>query len=394
VFAHIFNDMNQTVVPAALPFLIAQQHLSYASAATLVLTLTIASSVVQPVFGYITDKRSLPWLFPTGLLLALTGSGLIGFAPNFAALVACTLLTGIGVAAFHPEASRYANLVSGDRRATGMGFFGLGGNIGFASGPILVTPAVLAFGLKGTALVVIPGILYALYVGFFQVRRYAQFRKRARTARSRAERDDRWGAFGLLTTMIVLRSMAFFGIVTFTPLFFIGVLGTTKAQGNAALAMTLIAAALGTVSGGRLADRYDRRLVIAISCALGALLAAAIGVAAGAHAGIVAICVLFVVMAFCYQWGSTPPIVLGQEYLPTRIGTASGVTLGLAISIGGFGAPLLGHLADARGLIAVIFAIAGLALLAFFATLSLPAVRERTVEVRSANLQTTATTSS
>jgi len=43
-------------------------------------------------------------------------------------------------------------------------------------------------------------------------------------------------------------------------------------------------------------------------------------------------------------------VTLGQDYLPNRIGTASGVTLGLAISIGGLAAPLFGFLADSYGL--------------------------------------------
>lgn len=374
VFAHVFNDMNQSVVPALLPFLIAQRHLSYAAAAGLVLTLTSANAVVQPLFGYITDKRSIPWLVPGGMLLGMLGTVLLGLAPTYQLLLLSSLVSGVGIAAFHPEAARYANWVSGSQRSTGMGFFGLGGNIGFALGPILVTPAILLFGLHGTALVVIPGALYALYLGFIAMRRFASFRPKEKKFASRSERGDRWGAFGVLTATLILRSMVFFGILTFTPLFFIAVLGATKAQANAALAMTLIAAAIGTITGGRLGDTFDRRYVTMISLAFATLLAPAIGVAAAAHASVAAICVLFILLAFTLQWSGSVTIVLGQEYLPTRIGTASGVTLGLAISIGGFGAPVLGHLADLHGLIPVMYAIGGVALCALLASLFLPPV--------------------
>ena len=104
VGAHAFNDMNQSVVPAVLPFLISQRHLSYAAAASLVLSLTIASSVVQPLFGYITDKRSIPWLIPAALVCGMSGTVLLGIAPTYPLLLLATLVAGFGSAAFHPEA--------------------------------------------------------------------------------------------------------------------------------------------------------------------------------------------------------------------------------------------------------------------------------------------------
>src|SRR5579872_4849009 len=106
VAAHAFNDMNQSVVPAVLPFLIAQRHLSYEAAASLVLTLTIASSVVQPLFGYITDKRAMPWLIPAALVCGMSGTVLLGIAPSYPLLLVATLVSGVGSAAFHPEAAR------------------------------------------------------------------------------------------------------------------------------------------------------------------------------------------------------------------------------------------------------------------------------------------------
>src|SRR5579872_2902840 len=164
VAAHAFNDMNQSIVPAVLPFLISQRHLSYTAAASLVLSLTIASSVVQPLFGYITDKRSVPWLIPAALICGMSGTVLLGVAPTYPLLLLATLVAGFGSAAFHPEAARTANLVSGSQRSTGMGFFGLGGNIGFALGPILVTPAILFLGLHYAGLIVIPGVIYAFFL--------------------------------------------------------------------------------------------------------------------------------------------------------------------------------------------------------------------------------------
>ena len=374
VAAHAFNDMNQSIVPAVLPFLIAQRHLSYAAAASLVLTLTIASSVIQPLFGYITDKRSVPWLIPAALVCGMSGTVLLGLAPTYLLLLCATLIAGVGSAAFHPEAARTANSISGTQRSTGMGFFGLGGNIGFAGGPILVTPAILFLGLHATGVIVIPGVLYALFLAFFEMRRFATFRTEPKSFSSSVERGDRWGAFSLLTATIILRAIVFFGVMTFTPLFCIAILGATKAQGNAVLAMTLIAAATGVITGGRLGDRFDRRAVIQISMIAAALLAPAISIVAGFHASLVAIAVMFVALGFLMQLSQSVTIVLGQDYLPTRIGTASGVTLGLAISIGGFAMPFLGKLADAQGLLPVMYAIGAAALGSLITASFLPPV--------------------
>src|SRR3954451_4103111 len=141
---HALADTCQGAVPAMLPFLIAEHHYSYAAASALVLAATVSSSVIQPVFGYYADRRSLAWLMPIGLLVAVVGVGLAGVAGDYALTFLAIVLSGLGVAAFHPEGSRFANYVSGRRRGGGMSFFSLGGNAGFALGPLLVTPLLVA----------------------------------------------------------------------------------------------------------------------------------------------------------------------------------------------------------------------------------------------------------
>src|SRR5436190_13559410 len=150
---HLFTDIAQGSIPALLPFLIARDHLSYAAASALVLAATVSSSVVQPLFGHVSDRLSLPWLMPLGPALGGLGVALAGIAPSYGLTFAAIVLSGLGVAAFHPEGSRFANYVSGTRRASGMSLFSVGGNIGFALGPVLVTPLMLVFGLHGTLFV-------------------------------------------------------------------------------------------------------------------------------------------------------------------------------------------------------------------------------------------------
>jgi FSR family fosmidomycin resistance protein-like MFS transporter len=371
--AHAMADCCQAAVPALLPFLIAENGWSYATASALVLGGAVSSSVVQPAFGHFADRRSLSWLMPLGILLACTGVALAAVAPTFGLAFAATILSGLGVASFHPEGSRYANYLSGSRRATGMSLFSLGGNAGFALGPLLVTPAVALLGLPGALLLVVPGAAVALWIAIELPRLHA-FRPRpgAAHAPGTSRAGDDWASFARLGVVIAARTLLFFGMLTFVPLYFVDVLHRSEEAGNTALIVFLVGGAFGTLVGGRLADRVGRRPVVLGSLALATpltLLFLAVPAAA-------AMPLLFVTGAAVIASFSVT-VVLGQEYLPNRIGIASGVTLGLAIGLGGLGAPLLGLLADAEGLETMLVVAGLLPLVGVAAALTLP--RERRV---------------
>jgi FSR family fosmidomycin resistance protein-like MFS transporter len=381
--AHVFNDLNQSAIPAMLPFLVAKEHVSLAAAASLILAMNLSSSVVQPLFGYISDRRSLAWVIPVAVLVAAAGTSAIGLVHSMTGMFVGAMIAGVGVAAFHPEGSRYANYCSRGQRATGMGWFSLGGYGGFALGPILVTPMLLAFGLRGTAFLIVPGIAAAALM-WSELGRFKHFRKHAfaRVKFGAPQRDD-WRGFGWLTAVVSLRSVAFFGAVAFLPLLFIRVLHASASQGNLALSLMLLAGALGTVTGGRMADRYARHTIVTFSIASIALLTAALAIAGSLHAPQVLVVALAVMLGFGMALSASVLVVLGQEYLPNRIGVASGVTLGLAVSVGGIGAPIFGAIGDRFGLIAVFTAIATVAAVSCLGSLTLhsmkfshPAVRQ------------------
>lgn len=370
--AHVFNDINQSIVPALLPFLIAQYRLSYAAAAGLVLALSISSSVVQPFFGHWADKRSLPYLLPAGLVLGTVGVAALTRVPTYPMMIGVALVAGIGIAAFHPEAARFANFVSRSRRATGMGVFNLGGNVGFALGPILVTPLLLTFGLHGATWVALPGLIVAAILtrnlGYLERFRPAQPKAQARKSAA----TDEWGPFAILTAVIVLRSTAFFAMLTFIPLYLVNDLGASKAQGNAGLALMLVCGAFGTVLGGSLGDVFDRRTVTRATLAALALFGALLVLAGVDHLWIGLTYLLIALVGMTLSMSSSITAVMGQDYLPARIGTASGVTLGLSISLGGVAAPILGALADRHGLSVAIGAVSVVALAALACAFALP----------------------
>lgn len=368
---HLFTDVGQGSIPALLPFLIAKDHLSYAGASALILAATISSSVIQPLFGHMSDRRSLPWLMPLGPILGGIGVGLAGLAPSYALTFAAVVVSGIGVAAFHPEGSRFANYVSGAKRSSGMSLFSVGGNVGFALGPALVTPLVLAFGLSGTLLVIVPTSLMGVVL-VHELPRLKSFRVDLRQTRAAHQpTDDAWRPFVLLALVIALRSFVYFGFVTFIPLYFIHDLHTSPATGGAALTVMLIGGAVGTLVGGRLADRFGRRSVLIGSMLV--LPALIVGFLASPPVP---------AMAFAALAGAATiatfavTIVMGQEFLPGRIGVASGVTIGLSIGLGGVGAPLLGLLADAHGLRSVFELMTVFPVAALLLSLALPVRRD------------------
>jgi MFS transporter, FSR family, fosmidomycin resistance protein len=368
---HACVDMAQGAVPALIPFFIHQRGYSYAAASALVLAMTITSSLIQPAFGHFADRKSLPWLLPFGVFVAGIGIALAGVGHGYVPTFASVALAGVGIGAYHPEAARYANYVSGDRRATGMSFFSVGGNVGFALGPVLVTPVVLALGLGGTVWLVIPFLVVAVllavsvpYVLSFRPDAPTHLRRRRPEA---AEAEDQWRPFTLVAGVAAFRSGAYFGLQAFVPSYFIAHYGASAGAANAALTVLLVSGALGTIVGGRLADRVGRRPILVGCMAVLPPLILLVLVS-----GQLPSYLLVALVGFFTIGNFSITVVLGQEFLPRRIGIASGVTLGAAIGVGGVTAALLGLLADATSLTAVMVVIAALPVGGLACALALP----------------------
>jgi len=375
---HLFTDLNQGAVAALLPFLISERGISLAAAGALVFAATASSSIVQPLFGIFSDRTPLPALMPLGVLLAGGGMALVGVAPTYLLIMLCVLLSGLGVAAFHPEAARFANYVSGSGRARGMSFFSVGGNAGFALGPAVTTPLVVVFGLPGALFLALPAVVMAAVL-FHELPRMLGFKPEPveSEAKSMAAAPEHWGPFVRMIGVVTVRSFVYFGLVAFVASYYERVLDVSPAFGNTALTLMLFGGAAGTLVMGPLADRFGRRTVLGLSMILlpplifcftlaGPLVGMALLVLVGA--------------ATVGTFGVT--VVMGQEYLPGRIGLAAGITMGLSIGLGGIGAPLLGLVADSAGLSFTMLVIAVLPVFGLLLALTLPrkvgAVREPT----------------
>jgi MFS transporter, FSR family, fosmidomycin resistance protein len=364
---HLATDFANGALPALLPFLVDRFDLSYTLAAVVMLVWAISSSVVQPLFGLWSDRRGAVWLLPVGLAAGGIGIGLAAAAPAYSLVLLFVVISGLGTAAYHPEGSKFAAYASGDRRASGMSLFSIGGNLGYALGPIVATALVVAFGLTGGLLLALPCLVVAgallLLLPFLNS--FAP----ERGSGTLWSGEDRPRAIALLLAVIATRNVGWFALVTFVPLYEVS-LGHSEAHGNRLLSLMLLAGGIGTLFAGPLADRVGRRPVL-----LGSLLMTGplilVYLVVGGAAGAVALALI----GACVIGSFGVTMVMGQEYLPRHIGMASGLTVGFGIGIGGVGAVVVGALADRIDLDSALYVAAAMPFAALALAVFLPPTR-------------------
>jgi MFS transporter, FSR family, fosmidomycin resistance protein len=366
---HLATDFANGALPALLPFLVDRFALTYTLAAVVMLTWAVSSSVVQPLFGLWSDRHGAVWLLPAGLAAGGIGIGLAAAAPAYWLVLLFVAVSGLGTAAFHPEGSKFAAYASGDRRASGMSLFSIGGNTGYALGPIAATAVVVHLGLRGGLVLAVPCLVAAAAL-LWLIPFLMRFAPEHGGRRLRGG-EDRPRAIALLLSVIALRNVGWFSLVTFVPLYEVS-LGHSASHGNRLLALMLLTGGAGTLVAGPLADRVGRRPVLLGSLALtGPLIAAYLVVG-----GLVGTLALALVGA-CVIGTFGVSMVMGQEYLPNRIGMASGLTVGFGIGIGGVGAVVVGALADRIDLDVALQVAAAVPVAAFALAAFLPSTRSR-----------------
>ncbi|MEU3844996.1 MFS transporter [Streptomyces sp. NPDC028635] len=339
---HACVDVYQGAVASLVPFFVAERAYGYAAVSGIVLAASLLSSVAQPLFGLLTDRRPLPWLLPCSTLLGGLGVALSGVGGSYALTLAFVALSGIGVAAYHPESARVARIASRGSHSA-MAWFSLGGNLGFATAPLLVAAVVAPAGLRWTPFLAVPaavGCTLCLPV----LRALGRAGRGGRDTAVAAGRDDT-ASFVKLSCVVVCRSIVFTGLSTFVALHVEQRTDGGTRAGTAALFVLYLGGAAGSVLGGKLAGRWDRVTVSRWSYLLSVGAVAGVVLARGPVLfGFVALTSIGLYVPFSLQ------VTLGQDYLPSRIGTASGITLGLTVSVGGLVSPLVGALADATSL--------------------------------------------
>lgn len=385
---HAVNDLYQGLVPALLPFMVLERGYSYTAAAGLMLAATGLSSVVQPLFGLYADRHPRSWLVPTGFLVAALGVVLAGIGQSYLLTWIAIALCGLGIAAYHPPATVAARAAGGASQKA-MSVFSVGGTIGASFAPVLAATVVGGGGLSRSYLLGLPalamGVVWVLANAGGQ--RASVAAAAAAAARKAAghvlKPHNDWRAFGVLVATIVGWSIPYVTVLSMLSLRITRDLHGTAFQGAAALTAFTAFGAVGTLLGGWLGDRIGRMGTIRAGYLLA--LPAMAGLVLAPNAGWALACTAL--LGMCMFLPFAAQVTLAQDYLPRNPATASGITLGLALSVGGLVSPLFGMLSDARGLGVTLTAV--LCVLCVATVLALR-LRNRAVQVMPAEVESAA----
>jgi len=367
---HLVVDTNQGSLPALLPYLKTALGLTYTATGVIVLMANITSSLIQPLFGFLADKTTRRWFLPLSVFLSSLGLALSGVAPSYYAVLALVMVSGFGIAAYHPEGYRTATQVAGERKATGVSIFSTGGNIGIALGPPFITLLLTGFGMPGTLGMFLPGLLVAALL--MAVLPGLSLPLPAPAQGATLAPKTMVGAMTLLVLVISIRSWTQLGFTTYMPFYYLEVLKGDPRMVGTLLAVFLGAGAAGTLIAGPIADRVGHRRTMVGVFFLAAPLAVAFLLVSGVWT-FVLLAALGLVLVSTF----TVAVVLGQAYMPRNLGMASGLIVGFAIGAGGVGAAALGWVADRWGLSSALWISALMPILGCAVSLALPEPRSR-----------------
>ena len=340
---HCINDFGQGSLAALIPFFIANFGLNYYQSATIIFCNTVVASIAQPALGYVADRWRVPWFIPAGFTVTLVSISTMALATSYEMILALSLLAGVGAALLHPEAALLVKRTQSHEIGNAMGRFAVGGSAGFALGP-LIAGGVYVFGahfLWVFSAIALLGVLLYLYAFTGEADTTNAGESKSSATSANTGTND-WASFGKLFFVIASRSILFSVLSIFIPILYITVINGEASASSLALTMYFAMGAVLTYMGGALSDK------------LGFLKTVRLGYLIFLPSVLVFIFVpniwgffgAMIPMAFGVFSQYGPITVLGQKYLAKNAGFASGITLGLGITLGGLVSPYIGHLAD------------------------------------------------
>lgn len=354
-FSHLLNDTIQALLPSLYPMLKDNHRLSFTQLGLITFTFQVTASLLQPLVGYLTDRRSMPFSLPVGMGLTLTGLVALAYAGDFAHILLAAGLVGAGSAIFHPEASRIAFMAAGRRRGLAQSVFQVGGNAGSAVGPLLAALLIVPHGQRavlGFSVLALLGVVVLWRIGRWH-RDNPQRLQRKRAAASHAA----LGETGPVSRRRVVFAVAVLIALTFSKYVYLSSLtsyytfylidrfhiSVQSAQYH--LFILLAAVAAGTIAGGPVGDRVGRKRVIWAS-----ILGVAPFSLALPHAGLGLTAVLSVFIGLILASAFSAILVYAQELMPGKVGMVAGLFFGLAFGVAGIGSAVLGKVADHAGI--------------------------------------------
>jgi FSR family fosmidomycin resistance protein-like MFS transporter len=362
---HFVVDMVVGALPALLPLFVREYRLSDLAASMILGASLLASSAVQPVFGVIADRRAAPWLLYGGVAVGAVLMAFTGLMGTYLAVMLMVVVSGLGIAGYHPEAARVANRLSGGRPATGLAWFMVGGNAGFAAGPLVAAAAIPFLGLQTTLVFIVPGLAIAAWLFLQRSRLAVPVAHVTETARLG---DPHVPGLSLLLVVTTLRTWSQFTLLALAPLLLVKERGLSEQAGSLAVFAFSFAGAVGTIGGARIADRFGGRRMLVWTLPPAAPLMAGVPLLPTPLAIVSLTGAGLVLMA-----SFSVTVAMGQEYLPRRLALAAGLMIGFgAIGSAPPGLAIFGALADAAGRETALLVASGLPLAAGALSLMLP----------------------
>lgn len=365
--AHLCDDLNQGALVAVIPFLVLHNGYSYAEVTALLLASNAASAVIQPLFGWLGDKKPRPWLMALGIFLAGIGMAGVGVLPSYPLIMASAMLSGIGVAMFHPEGGRLGNLTAGEQKGKGMSIFAVGGKLGFTFGPLVATAAITLWGLPGTLVFIIPSTLCAAVL-LSQNKALLGFSNPDKGSSADNLYKDNWVGFGFVMGAISCRSIMYYAFLSFIPLFLVYNLGQEEAFASSVISLFALVCAVGTIASGWAGQALGAKKLIIVSYAC-----VAVEVIIFAFNGSLIIAlILIALLALTCDISYPSAVAMGQSFVPHHLGMASGLSFGVMVCIGGLMTPVFGLIGDYFGLQVVMLCVTAIAILGIAITLFIP----------------------
>jgi FSR family fosmidomycin resistance protein-like MFS transporter len=368
--SHLSIDLTGAALPAMMPFLKNALQLSYTGVGAVIMAFNLTSSIIQPCFGYISDKIEIKWLLPLSTILSYIGFSFIGLTPSFIILLVLVVIFGMGVASYHPEGMKLMHYFTGEKKATGMSFFQVGGNLGLALGPLFITYAIKLADLSGTLLFLIVGLPMLGVLLYFSKEithpiksEKGDLRKEGGDSPS-VKGESGWGSMSLLIFAVAMRSWAHIGLMTFVSFYYISVLKGDAFAGGRLVFIFLMGGVVGTMIGAIIADRIGHKYYFSLSMVLSVPLLFLFLYVTGIWVSVILFLIGLVLIS-----SFSVTIVMGQTILKNRLGMASGLMMGFVIGVGGLGAGLLGVVADSWGVLTVIKLITLMPAVGFIPTL-------------------------
>lgn len=352
-FGHFATDICQSALPAILPLLKAKLVLSYTTSGIILLASNITSSVIQPLFGYWSDQKEKPFLLPAGCLFAGLGFSFLAMPDHYGLALLLVIISGMGIASYHPEGFKTARFFTGEKMATGLAVFTVGGNLGLALGPVAATFITAYFGFDSLPLMLLFPLMFLVLLGL-NWRSLAHARVQSLTRGKPASRPSRdaYISVGLTITAVIMRSWTHFGLMAYIPFYYIDYEKGDPLYAGTLVTVFLLGGAVGTLAGSPLADRWGYKRYLIASLVVTSLL---LPLTLMVHGPLLFVTLGIIGMVLISTF--TVTMVMAQNLLPNNMGIASGLMAGFAIGTGGIGVTFLGIVADHFGVPAAMKAI-------------------------------------